>query len=224
MSLSGSSDSRCSSCATIRFAIWSSTGRAEEDDPLVEQAGVDVERALAARGLLDHHRDQRAHAGSLLTGGPQLRLGLGLFLVGRPDRLARLAPARAGSASPRRRPGRAPRAGAGPRAGPRAGRGCHSSSITSSASSPAASACSRTSAFTSSSETSIPSLSATASSTSSRATDSAASSCIDARQLLGRPAGELQVGLGRDPAPLERADEAGQELARARLDERARRR
>jgi len=26
MSLSGSSDSRCRSCATMRFAIWSSTG------------------------------------------------------------------------------------------------------------------------------------------------------------------------------------------------------
>ena len=35
--------------------------RAEEDDPLVQQARVDVERALAARRLLDHHRDQRAH-------------------------------------------------------------------------------------------------------------------------------------------------------------------
>ena len=32
--------------------------RAEEDDPLVEQARVDVERALAARGLLDDHRDR----------------------------------------------------------------------------------------------------------------------------------------------------------------------
>src|SRR6266508_1272352 len=42
--------------------------RAEKDDPLVEQAGEDVERALAARGLLDHHRYQRAHAGSLLPG------------------------------------------------------------------------------------------------------------------------------------------------------------
>src|SRR5581483_7572726 len=41
----------------------------EEDDALVQQAGVDVERALATRGLLDHHRDQRAHtAGSLLPG------------------------------------------------------------------------------------------------------------------------------------------------------------
>ena len=36
-------------------------GRAEEDDPLVEQAAVDVERALPAGGLLDDHRDQWAH-------------------------------------------------------------------------------------------------------------------------------------------------------------------
>jgi hypothetical protein len=35
--------------------------RAEEDDSLVEQTRVDVERALAARGLLDHHRNQGAH-------------------------------------------------------------------------------------------------------------------------------------------------------------------
>jgi len=32
---------------------------AEEDDPLAQQAGVDVVRALAAGGLLDDHRDQR---------------------------------------------------------------------------------------------------------------------------------------------------------------------
>ena len=31
---------------------------AEEDDAVVEQAGVDVKRALAAGGLLDDHRDQ----------------------------------------------------------------------------------------------------------------------------------------------------------------------
>ena len=31
---------------------------AQEDDPLAEQPGVDVERALAPRGLLDDHRDQ----------------------------------------------------------------------------------------------------------------------------------------------------------------------
>ena len=38
---------------------------AEEDDPLAQEAGVDVEGALAARGLLDDDGDQRAHAGSL---------------------------------------------------------------------------------------------------------------------------------------------------------------
>ena len=42
--------------------------RSEEDDALVEQARVDVERALAARGLLDDHRNQGAHALSLLPG------------------------------------------------------------------------------------------------------------------------------------------------------------
>ncbi len=31
---------------------------AEEHDAIVEQARVDVERALAASGLLDDHRDQ----------------------------------------------------------------------------------------------------------------------------------------------------------------------
>src|SRR5437773_10769858 len=41
---------------------------AQKDDPLVEQARVDVEGALAARGLLDHHGNQRTHAGSLLPG------------------------------------------------------------------------------------------------------------------------------------------------------------
>src|ERR1700689_4895919 len=35
--------------------------RAEEDDPLVEQAAVDVERTLTARRLLDHHGDKWAH-------------------------------------------------------------------------------------------------------------------------------------------------------------------
>src|SRR4051794_1190696 len=55
---------------------------AEEDDPLIEQTRVDVERTLATRGLLDHHRNQRAHLRRLLaTGGPQFRLCLGVFLV-----------------------------------------------------------------------------------------------------------------------------------------------
>jgi hypothetical protein len=38
---------------------------AEEDDPLVEETRVDVEGALAVHGLLDHHRNQRAHRCSL---------------------------------------------------------------------------------------------------------------------------------------------------------------
>src|SRR6476659_8608378 len=48
--------------------------RPQEDDPLVEQPGVDVEGALAARGLFDDHGDEWAvlgvvsHAGSLLLG------------------------------------------------------------------------------------------------------------------------------------------------------------
>src|SRR5207344_1178046 len=33
----------------------------QEDDALLEQARIDVERALAARGLLDHHQHQRVH-------------------------------------------------------------------------------------------------------------------------------------------------------------------
>ena len=36
-------------------------GRAQEDDPLIEQAGVDVERAFTTRGLLDDHGDEGAH-------------------------------------------------------------------------------------------------------------------------------------------------------------------
>ena len=74
--------------------------RAEEDDPLVQQARVDVERALAARGLLDDHWDQGAHQArqciEALTvpasaGRPAARPrpGLGALLLGRPDRLAR---------------------------------------------------------------------------------------------------------------------------------------
>ena len=42
--------------------------RAEEDDPLVEQTGVDVEGTLAARGLLDDHGYERAHWRSLRAG------------------------------------------------------------------------------------------------------------------------------------------------------------
>jgi hypothetical protein len=35
--------------------------RAEEDDPLVQQTGVDVERALPTGGLFDDHRYEWAH-------------------------------------------------------------------------------------------------------------------------------------------------------------------
>src|SRR5215211_4922737 len=35
--------------------------RSEEDDAFVQQTRIDVERALAARGLFDHHRNERAH-------------------------------------------------------------------------------------------------------------------------------------------------------------------
>jgi hypothetical protein len=37
----------------------------EEDDAVIEQARVDVERALSASGLLDDHRNQ-CHQGLLL--------------------------------------------------------------------------------------------------------------------------------------------------------------
>jgi hypothetical protein len=35
--------------------------RAQEDDPLAEQTRVDIEGALTVHGLLDHHRNLRAH-------------------------------------------------------------------------------------------------------------------------------------------------------------------
>jgi len=64
MSLSGSSDSRCRMRDDeVRDLVVDR--RAEKDDALGEQARVDVEGTLAARGLLDHHRDQRAHPRSL---------------------------------------------------------------------------------------------------------------------------------------------------------------
>ena len=71
----------------------------------------------------------------------------------------------------------------------------------------------------SSSVTSIPSLSATASSTSSRATDSVGLGAEPLLERLGRLAGELEVGGDVDPARLERADEAVDQLARPRLDD-----
>ena len=132
--------------------------RAEEDDALVEQARVDVERALSARGLLDHHRDQRAHAQAPCFRGSRVsfRGAASPFRASRASR-ARWR-GRPGSASPRRPRGRAPSAGAGPRAAARADRSRSTLSTTSSASSPSASACSRMNARSSSSSTSRPSL------------------------------------------------------------------
>ena len=58
MSFSGSSASRCRSWATTRLAISSLISPLDEHDALAQQPRVDVERALAARVLLDDHRDQ----------------------------------------------------------------------------------------------------------------------------------------------------------------------
>src|SRR5947199_5284748 len=44
---------------------------AEEDDSIPEQARVDVERALPARVLFDHHRDERAHEASIAQRPPR---------------------------------------------------------------------------------------------------------------------------------------------------------
>ena len=58
MSLSGFSDSRNSICATTGWPSTSLTGPTRKIDALLQQARVDVVRALAASALLDHHRDQ----------------------------------------------------------------------------------------------------------------------------------------------------------------------
>ena len=59
MSFSGSWLSRCSSCATTRFATWSSIGVPRKMIRSFSSLRVDVELALAPRGALDDHRDQR---------------------------------------------------------------------------------------------------------------------------------------------------------------------
>src|SRR5438874_7551034 len=149
-------------------------GCSEEADALVQQARIDVERALAARGLLDHHRDQRAHAGSLLPGVHSF-VSVGEDSLSGVQMLSRACATSAGtrctsaatrSSALRRR--RSPRNASAPPLS----KICL---IASSASSPCASACSRISSSISASSTSSPSLSATASSTSSRATESCAS-------------------------------------------------
>ena len=80
--------------------------RAEEDDPLAEQARVDVESALAARGLLDDHRYQGAATTttSSATASSARRAPRSTALHEDPDRLAHAAgPPRRRASS--RRPG-----------------------------------------------------------------------------------------------------------------------
>src|ERR671935_140762 len=147
------------------------------DDAVVQESRVDVERALAARGLFDHHRDQRAHAGSLLPGVHSF-VSVGEDSLSGVQMLSRARATSAGtrctslairSSALRRR--RSPRRVSAPPLS-------KTCLIASSASSPCASACSRTSSSISASDTSSPSLSATASSTSSRPTESCASARI----------------------------------------------
>src|SRR5829696_1916879 len=131
-------------------------GRAEEDDSLVQEGRVDVERALASGSLLDHHRDQRAHAGSLLPGVHSFVLVLGVSLSGvQISSLARatstgtrFASATTRSSALRRR--RSPRSASWRPS-------LKTCPIASSASSPWSSACSRISSSISSSGTSRPS-------------------------------------------------------------------
>ena len=68
MSLSGSSDSQVQELGHDQVRDLVGDRGAEEDDALVQQARVDVERALAAGGLLDDHWDQWAHAGESSDG------------------------------------------------------------------------------------------------------------------------------------------------------------
>src|SRR2546430_2429369 len=141
--------------------------RPQEDDPLVEEARIDVEEALAARRLLDdgrNHEVLRGHAGSLLPGVHSFVSVLGFSLSG-----VQIASRACACSIGIRFTSVATRSNA--RAIRMLSRSCsyappaRSCSITRSGSSKP----SRIAASTSSSGTSIPALSATASSTSSPA-------------------------------------------------------
>src|SRR5580765_5714344 len=124
---------------------------ADEDDPLVEQTGVDVERALATRGLLDNHGNQRAHSGSLLPGVHNFFSG-SVFSLSGVQSLSRASASsiEIGFTSATSRSSALRR-----RRSSRSDSWCpcdQMSSITCSGSSPDSSACSRISALTSSSE------------------------------------------------------------------------
>ena len=58
ISFFGFSASRNRSCATTSVDMPSSIRPGDEDDALLQQARIDVVGALAAVGLLDHHRDE----------------------------------------------------------------------------------------------------------------------------------------------------------------------
>src|SRR5579862_5776893 len=153
--------------------------RAEKDDALVQQARVDVEEALAARGLLDDGWDDqvrrvRVHVIPQLPGVQSFASVCGFSFSGvqidsRASASSRgmrvTSEAMRSSALRSRRSSRSD----SKRPLSRRRKSC------SSASSPKASAWSRTSSSTSESATSMPSWSAAASSTSSRATERAAS-------------------------------------------------
>src|SRR5579883_2581735 len=143
---------------------------AQENNPLVEQPAVDVERTLASRRLLDDHGDEGAHAGSLLPGVHNFAGVSGVSFPGVQicSRIrARSAGTRLTSAATRSSAARMRRSSRTSSWRPLP----NSSSTAASALSPAASAFSLIAALTSSSATSMPSFSATASSVSSRAID-----------------------------------------------------
>src|ERR671934_145252 len=134
-------------------------------------------RAAGKQQRAHQHRDQRAHAGSLLPGVHSF-VSVGEDSLSGVQMLSRARATSAGtrctslairSSALRRR--RSPRRVSAPPLS-------KTCLIASSASSPCASACSRTSSSISASDTSSPSLSATASSTSSRPTESCASARI----------------------------------------------
>src|SRR6266566_2668628 len=156
---------------------------AEKDDPLVEQTGVDVERTLATRGLLDHHGNQRAHFGvlSLLPGVHSFVsvVGVSLTNIQIASRAASCSGAMRSTSPAMRSRVRARRMFS--RSVSYAPAACACSMILSGSSKR-----SRKAWSTSSSETWIPSWSAAASSTSSPATEAAAWS----RRRLIRSSGE----------------------------------
>ena len=61
ISFLGFSASKKSNCAVISDAIISSTDARYEDDPLLQEPGIDVICPLAAIGLFDHHGDESVH-------------------------------------------------------------------------------------------------------------------------------------------------------------------